>query len=244
MSSSNTNHLHYGGTLSPGNYYGVGPKPAKSTTFKKQKRYEDIIRLENAMFPDKAIASMLGISMNRLTFIKKNPEYLAARVKITHGIILDHDSKLADIASHRRELLTQLLPPALQHIANTLQEPALTIADKKHKTAVALEVMDREGTFAKISRTEVKPVDHFDFEGPDAASRGVIAALKSQTQPADQSEDAKRTLIEEALRTSGAFQAGCTLTTEEQQKALTDLEENTTVAPEELAAMPVEAREQ
>lgn len=239
--SSNTNHLHYGGTLSPGNYYGVGPKPAKSTTFKKQKRYEDIIRLENAMFPDKAIASMLGISMNRLTFIKKNPEYLAARVKITHGIILDQDSKLADIASHRRELLTQLLPPALQHIANTLQEPALTIADKKHKTAVALEVMDREGTFAKISRTEVKPVDHFDFEGPDAASRGVIDALKARVQPEKTTQEL---LIEEALRTGAAFQAGSTLTTEEQQKALTDLEENTVLTPEILAEMSIEGREQ
>lgn len=241
MGTSNTNHLHYGGTMTPGNYYGVSAKPDKNKTFRTQKRYEDIIRLEAAMFPDTAIAKMLCISVNRLQFIKKQPDYLIARVKLTHGIILDHEAQLANIQSQRREMLTNLLPPALQQIAQVLTNPATTPAQQKLKTAVALEVMDREGTFAKISRTEVKPVDHFDFEGPDAASRGVIAALKAQPKTAEQSQDA---IIEEALRTGAAFQAGSTLTNEEQQKALTDLEENTTVTPEVLAEMPTTASEQ
>jgi hypothetical protein len=239
MTTTPTSHLHYGGSYAPATNTKIGSRPGKGTSFKKNKMIETLIRLENAQFTAAAIAAMAGISVNRFMWYKRQPDYLAARIKITHGIIVDHEGALAQIASQRREMLTQLLPPALQHLANTLQEPALTIADKKHKTAVALEVMDREGTFAKVSRTEVKPVDKFDFEQTDAASRGVIQAIKNHAQPSTQ-----QGLIEDVIATSGLFAKGTTLSVEAQQQALTDLEQNTSLTVDALAAMPVETREQ
>jgi hypothetical protein len=241
MSTSNTNHLHYGGYMGPYSTMSrMNNAPARGTTFKRERQFETIIRLENAQFTNAAIATMLGISEMRVRQIKMMPAYLAARIKITHGIIIDHEGTLATISSQRREILTAMLPPALQHIANVLQSPAIGIAAEKHKTAVALELMDREGTFAKVSRTEIKPVDKFDFEQADSASRGVIAAIKAQQTK----QSTQEKMIEEAIRTSASFSRGTTLTVDEQQKALTDLEENTTLTPESLAALPIEGREQ
>jgi hypothetical protein len=170
-------HLHYGGSLGPVTGK-IGSKPASGIAFRSQKRYESIIRLENAAFPDTAIAAMLCISVPRLQTIKKSPEYLAARIQLTHGIILDNESKVAHIKSQRKEILTQLLPPALQILAEEIQRPATNFAERKHKVALAQDLLDREGLFAKVSKTEIKPVDMFDFEKADAESMAVISALK------------------------------------------------------------------
>src|SRR5215472_7392769 len=125
---STTQTLHYGGSiraasssspgLSPAPARGPG-RPSQNSSFQAQKRFELIARLENAALPESAIAPMLGISVSRLRYLKKMPEYLIVRMRITHGIILDQDAKMEEIREQRKELLVQLLPPALQTLANT-----------------------------------------------------------------------------------------------------------------------------
>lgn len=214
-------HLHYGGHLS-GKTGKLGKRPQQGTTFRSQKRYETIIRLENAAFPHAAIAAMLCISPTRLAQIKAEPGYLAARVKLTHGIILDNEAQVANIRSQRREILTNLLPPALQVIADEIQRPAVTFAERKHKVALAQDLLDREGLFAKISKTEIKPVDSFDFERADSESMAVIQALTSAAKPV--STDASRRQIEETIRTNTEFSNSHTLSSVDQQQALDTLE--------------------
>jgi hypothetical protein len=138
---------------------------------------ETMVRLENAGIGEGAAAAMLGISVNRLRYIKRTPEYHAARIQITHGIIIDHEASLARVKEQRKEILIHMLPPALQIIANELMAPAASLAERKHKVAIAQDVLDREGTFAKISKTEIKPVDHFDFEQADQESIKTIKAI-------------------------------------------------------------------
>jgi hypothetical protein len=163
---------------------------------------------------------MLCISPNRLTHIKNSADYSIARLKITHGIILEQDKTLAMIKEQRREMLTQLLPPALQILANELQRPATTLQERKHQTALSLELMDREGTFAKVSRTEVKPVDSFDFETKDAESRSIIQAIRAVAAPASSSMHSK--LAQDA---NAEFSNSHTLSAVDQQKALDTLEQ-------------------
>jgi hypothetical protein len=217
-------HLHYGGSLNPKSG-SLSPKPHFGTSFKMQKRFELIVRLENAAIPEAAAAAMLCISVPRLRYLKKNPEYLNARMKITHGIIIDHEGSLSLIKEQRKEILTQMLPPALQALANELQTPAATLAERKHKVDVARDILDREGTFAKVSRTEVKPVSEFDFETADSASRSIINAIRGMAAPAAQNGDVMDAALE--------FTSGRTLNASEQQEALDDLEK------EALAAMDV-----
>jgi len=174
--------LHYGGTLT-GKKGVLGRSPNKGGHFKVRRRHETIARLENAGFTKPQIAPMIGISTNKLTHIMNSADYLIVRIAITHGVVVDHTAQLATIKAQRKEMMTQLLPQGLQAIANILQSNATTIADKKLQVAVAQDLFDREGTFAKISRTEVKAVDEFDFHAADKASDSLINILRATSAP-------------------------------------------------------------
>ena len=209
--------LNYGGTISAKTGK-LGQKPVAGQQFKVRRRMETIARLENAGFTKAQISPMIGISTNRISHIMHTPEYLNIRIAITHGIVIDHEASLATIKAQRKEMLTQLLPPALQVIANELQAPATNLAERKHKAALAQDLMDREGTFAKVSRTEIKPVDVFDFERADMASQGIIAAIRNAAPP---STDHSR----EAVQANKEFSNSHTLSAVDQQEALNALEE-------------------
>lgn len=226
--SSNMNHLHYGGSLNPKTGK-LGPKPEAGRTFRVQKRYELMARLENAGIGEGAASAMLGISVARLRYLKKSSDYQVARIKITHGIIIDHEKNLALIKEQRKEILTQMLPPALQVIANELTAPAVSLAERKHKSAIALELLDREGTFAKVSRTEVKPVDHFSFEEADEASKEAIHAIRSVAAAPIKGvlDTIENSAIhsEAAVEANEAFSNSHTLSATDQELALAKLEE-------------------
>ena len=219
-------HLHYGGSINPNG--SVSAKPQRGRQFKRQRRIEDIIRLENAGFSPVAIGAMICISKRHVEDIKATPDYLQARIRITHGIILDRDSCLSDIKEQRKEYLTQLLPNAWQFLAEEIQKPAQTLAERKHKLALTQDLLDREGTFAKVSRTEIKPVDSFDFEKADAESAAVIHALRGATVQQVQHSA-------EAVAANKKFSNSHTLSAVDQQAALESLEEE---AAEILAQMP------
>ena len=218
-SSSNFGHLHYGGSLNPKTGR-LGSKPAQKNMFKKLQRLEKIVRLEAAGFGEVAIASMLCVSTQRLRYIKKSADYLNARIKITHGIIIDMDSNLEMIKSQRREMLTQMLPAALQVLANEVQSQGTTLAERKHKVALAQDILDREGSFAKISKTEVKPVDMFDFEKADEASRSIISTIRGTAPPLGGSEHSAV-----AVAANTEFSNSHTLSAIDQEAALKSLED-------------------
>jgi hypothetical protein len=222
------NTLHYGGTLNTGTA-ALGPKPSAGKQFKTQKRFETIVRLENAGFSEAASAAMLCISVPRLRYLKKQPDYLIVRAKLTHGIIIDWDKELSVIKEQRKEILTNALPPALRCLMEELQRPAITLAERRHQTQVAQDLLDREGTFAKISRAEIKPVDHFEFEKYDKASQGIIAALTATAAPPQLDENGDfiapfgaHTI--EAVKANEAFSNSHTLSQTDQEKALAQLE--------------------
>jgi len=179
--------------------------------------------MENAGLPEAAIAPMLNISVARLRYLKKLPEYLIVRMRITHGIILDQDAKMEEIREQRKELLVQLLPPALQTLANTLLTQPTNYAERKLQVDVAKDVLDRSDIFAKVSRTELKPVSFFDFEKTDKESAEVIKALKAAAPAAMGSE--QNSILEAILEDHDAFTSGSeALSESEQQEALETLE--------------------
>jgi hypothetical protein len=220
LASSATAGSHFGGSLNPSGK--LGPKPAQGkpqNTFRSAKRLELIARLENAAVPESAAAAMLCISVNRLRQIKKSPEYLRVRMRITLGIITDTDGSLADIKAQRREALTRLLPPALQVIANAVQAPAVSLAERKFQHEVVTDLLDREGSFPKVSRQEVSAKTGFDWGGAEAASQLVLQVLQVAAPGAQNN-------VNEILGVASSFSAGATLSPEEQQDALASLDEN------------------
>ena len=220
-SASNThNHLHYGG-VSATSGSGLGSLTGKHT-FKMQKRFETIVRLENAGIPHTAQSAMLGISSQRLQYFKQKPEYLKARMQITHGIIVDHEASLAQIKEQRREILTQTMPVAFQTLVNELFSQDTSLAARKHRTAIAQDLLDREGTLAKISRAEIKPVDHWDFDKQDAASNAIISVVRGIAPPPSLGVDGDNTSA--AVEANNEFSNSHTLSAVDQQAALDALE--------------------
>lgn len=219
MATQPSTTLHYGGSLNRKTGK-LSPKPTKNKIFRTLKRYEDIVRLELAGMNEQTMAAMLVISVNRLKSIKKEPEYLRTRLKLVNGIILDSADKVADIKSQRKEILSQLLPPALLCIAETLQTKATSMAEKRHQVAVAQDLMDREGTFAKISRTAVTVDGAIDFSRTDAASADLIATLRRVASPTDNTRVVSAGVIDQNI----LFSHSQTISAIDQQTALNDLE--------------------
>jgi hypothetical protein len=217
-------HLHFGGSTSRSG--ALGAKPQQGRQFRVQKRIETIVRLENAGFTPQQIAPMLSISIPRVKMLMKSADYLNARIKITHGIIVDYAGSLAEIKSQRREMLTQQLPAAFQVLVNELMSSGVTLAERKHKAAIAQDLLDREGSLAKISRAEVKPVDAFDFEKADAASNELISVVRGSA-PAPQNTNAhtgEGAHSSAALAANLEFANSKTLSAVDQQTALELLE--------------------
>lgn len=216
--------LQYGGSAQQGKNgkYRLSPLISKGQSFKKTRRLENIVRMENAGLPERAIATMLVISVPRLRSIKKSPEYLAVRLQLTHGIILDNDQQLAQIKEQRREMLTQLLPPALQAVAAILTSTPTNVAEKKLQVSVAQDLMDREGMFAKISRTEVKPVSFFDFETTDQEATSILHALRGASKPPALSSATEE--YEDLTETSAAFSNSSAISAIDQDAAMQQLE--------------------
>jgi hypothetical protein len=231
-----TTTLHYGGSAGKRGRLSAKPDPKRAYAF--QKKLETMVRLEAAGIGAAASAAMLCISVQRLNFLKNTPDYLTVRMRITHGIILDHDASLTHIREQRKEILVEMLPPALMILARELQRQPVTLAERAHQVRVAQDVLDRQGDFAKISKTEIKPVDSWDYEKHDAASKDIIAAIRGVSAapppPNGTTNSATKQLANsftdegmhslEAVEANEAFSNSHTLSQTDQEAALARLE--------------------
>lgn len=218
VSPSNTPHLHYGGNFNP-TLNTLGHKPDSKAAFRSQKRFELMIQLENAGLSDHVMSAMLCISVNRIRTIKKSVEYLKARMKLTLGIVIDREESIKHIKEQRKEVLVALMPEALQVIANAIRKPATTFVEEKHRVAIAQDILDREGSLAKVSRAEIKPVSSFSYEDADASSEDVLSAIRGAARLHGSKHDAA-----EVMELSEAFSRSKTLSAIDQQAALDELD--------------------
>lgn len=213
----NLEHLDYGGTgpskAQP--IYRHNCKPALGTTFRSQKRLELLVRLENAGIPDSQISSMLSISVPRVRQLKRSKDYLRARIKITHGLILDQELALEQIKEQRRDILREMLPPALQVIANCVNTRPTCFAEQRLQVTVAQDILDREGTYAKVSRSEVKPVDHFDWEPTDASASEIVQLMRASIGTGETTVRIAEGRTAKLIEISKAFTAGSNISPEE-----------------------------
>ena len=175
--------------------YRRGRGRPKGLQFRSVQRLELIARLENAGISEFQIATMLTISVPRLRSIKRSPDYLRARVAITHGIIIDTEGALADIKEQRKEILTQMLPPALRVIANAVTQRPTSFPERALQIRVAQDILDREGTYAKISRSEIRPVDKFDWSTAETSAREVISIVRGVSVCAAEREASREAVL-------------------------------------------------
>jgi hypothetical protein len=139
----------------------VKPKPGRY--FRRHLRMEQACRLEaSGQFSNNEIARLLDISVITLHQMKAQPEYLAKRAELATGEIANLSSGIRQDAENLRREITDMMPAALRVIRNAITRGAVDgapIQDLKVGLDASKELMDREGTFAKVSKSEIKVKD-------------------------------------------------------------------------------------
>jgi hypothetical protein len=202
----------------------IGNKPREGTHFATEIVLEKLVRFDLAkaqgksLITDHEIAKILGRSTRSLAYLRKHLSYLKKRVELTTGIGVSTAQTVDEAIRQQRMVLKMAMPTALRVLMNQLEQVPTTIAEKRLQTQVALEWLDREGTFPKISRTDIHQKVEHDYSSLDAASKDLLEALDSPTpaRPADE--------IESILKVNDQFSNSTTITIKDQQDALTDLE--------------------
>lgn len=136
----------------------VGP----GHTFKRHMRIERAVRLELAGLSIYDIAAHLGITVPGLTYVRQSSYYKAKRQELLTGVISEYDRIVREDTESLRGELKQMLPTALLTLRNAIvagNAIGASHVEKKLAFEASKEVMDREGTIAKVSRTSISVND-------------------------------------------------------------------------------------
>lgn len=200
----------------------LGNKPREKTHFATEIILEKLVRLDLAkaqgksLITDHEIARILSRSVRSLAYLRKHQTYLKKRVELTTGIGMDTAKTVEESIRMQRMALRMLMPDALRTLADQLQTKAQSIQEKRLQTTVALEILDREGSFPKISRTDIHQKVEHDYSSLDMASKELLEALDSPARPAAE--------IESIIEVNKKFSNSETIDAELQQDTLAKLE--------------------
>jgi hypothetical protein len=135
-------------------------KPKAGRYFRRHIRMEHAARLEaSGQFSNNEIARLLDVSLPTLHQMKAQPEYLTKRAELATGVVCDLDTGLRQDTENLRRELQDMLPSALRTLRNAVQRGAVNnapVQDIKVGMEAAKEIMDRESTFSKVSKSEIR----------------------------------------------------------------------------------------
>ena len=169
----------------------VSTKKAPGMQWKRYMRVERIARLDLAGFTETEIAFSQGITVVRVNQLKRTPEYVAIRLQCATGIIAQADRNMfADIDANH-QVIKDMVPEALLALRDTILDrnnPALRLR-------AAQDLLDREGTLAKVSRTEVKAHIEYDFTQHEGVANSLLDALQ-QTEAGRSTNNNENNIID------------------------------------------------
>lgn len=110
-----------------------------------------IVRNEmaNPLMSTQDIAALVGVGAGRLGVIRMLPLYKQIRNQYMTGIVTRLDNKVEENFKLGGETLKFAVPLALQGLV----QQALHAKDERVKNKAINDILDRDGTFAKVSRT-------------------------------------------------------------------------------------------
>lgn len=136
--------------------YGVSKRKGQAHQ-KTIDRVNILVRLElaNPLLTAPDIAKLAGLTMPSLIRVKNLPLYKQIHNQYMTGVITRLDIKVDDGYQLARETLKFAVPVALQNLV----AQALNSKDERVKNKACNDLLDREGTFAKTTRTDVTVKD-------------------------------------------------------------------------------------
>lgn len=168
----------------------LSAKPVKGRNFRSYLRMEQLARLEaTGLYSNTQIAAFFGVHPQTLIYIKARPEYQAIRMAHTTGVLDSLTNETRLLVENQIDELKDLVPSALRTLRDTLTRgnaATATPSERKLAFEASREVMDREGTFAKVSRAEITVNEEVDLEREKQVSTDLLAML-------NMAHEAKRT---------------------------------------------------
>lgn len=127
--------------------------PSMRMTWKRALKLEAIARLsaDPAGYSVEQIANILGCSTQTVILIRQLPEYHAKMIEIASGVVSAYDRNLRSSVENMREELRSMVPSSMMVIRNALH--GRYGAQIQYRAAT--DVLDREGTNAKVSKSSV-----------------------------------------------------------------------------------------
>jgi len=118
-----------------------------SKSFKRHIRMIHAARLEAQLYRDSEIAIFLKMTPAGLAQLKMDPDYQAIRTQVATGVISEAEQALINDTEYKHQLIRDMVPAALQGLYDCARS-----ANEHIKLKAAAEILDREGTMAKVSR--------------------------------------------------------------------------------------------
>jgi hypothetical protein len=152
----------------------VSTKKAPGMQHKRYMRIERIARLDLSGFTEDQIAFSQGITKVRVNQLKRTPEYIAIRTQVATGIVSQADRQMYLDLEQTHSMVKDMVPEALLAVRDAILDknnPALRLR-------AAQDLLDREGTLAKVSKTEITSHHEYNFEQHEAVTISLLDALK------------------------------------------------------------------
>ncbi|HEY1645258.1 MAG TPA: hypothetical protein VGF75_02635 [Candidatus Saccharimonadales bacterium] len=178
--------------VKPGN---ISVKPRKGRYFRRHLRMEQAVRLESSgQYTNNEIAKILGVKLCTLHQMKAQTEYLQKRAELSTGVVVGLENGLRVDEENIRAEIREMLPAALRTLRNAVERGAVNnapIQDIKLGVEASKEIMDREGTFTKVSKSEIKVKEMPSFSGQEKVEDDLLALLQRAQSEREREETAQ-----------------------------------------------------
>lgn len=152
--------------------------PQMGMTWKRALKIEAIARLSAnpAGYSNAQIANMLNCTEQTIVLIRQTPAYHAKMIEVATTVVTSmHDKHLRTSVENMREELRDMVPSSMMVIRNALAGQYGTNIQFK----AAQEVLDREGTNAKVSKSSVSIENKTDLSINPQVAANLMALLSS-----------------------------------------------------------------
>ena len=151
--------------------------PRLGMTWKRAKKIEVIARLslDPANYTNEQIANHLGCNKQTVVLIRQLPAYHAKMIELQTNLTSPYDLDIRTNSENMRDELKSMIPSSMMVIRNALtgkHGPAL-------QYKAALEVFDREGTMAKVSKSSVTVEQKPNMQVDPQVQQNLLSLLAS-----------------------------------------------------------------
>ena len=184
--------------------WGQGRPPGsknKGTAWKRMLRIEKAaILTSKGIFSNEQIAAFIGIHTQTLILLKATPEFKARMISLQTGIIDQNSEAVRLDTEFQTQELRAMVPIGLQKLRE------LMLSGNPHVALKATQdVLDREGTHAKVSRTAIDVKEQVNLNIVSQVAQSIRDVLANAPKLPEQEDSAQSAI--EAEFTKGATDA-------------------------------------